>query len=137
MLTFQELAEGERFKKAGYLFEKHGDKSAIDHNGTVVELSSDALVERITNVATRPNILSSVEPSHETRITRLTITPRKFPLYCEAGYNVEIVDEADGEFVRVSDTHEGRLNIYPREWAQLRRAIDRMLLRCRSDDDAD
>ena len=135
MLNFSDLEVGEFFKKYGYVFKKHSDCEALDHNGNVAVLSADSPVERITNVATRPDILSRVEPSYETRITRLTITPRDSPLYCESGYNVEIVDEAAGEFVRVSGTQEGELKIDPSEWPQLQRAIDRMIKRCRSHED--
>ena len=135
MLTFADLAIGDRFQKAGFTFTKRTEATAVDYNGGIATIGPDAWVDRITNIATTPDILKRPEPSHETRITRLTITPKKFPLYCEEGFNVELVDDADGEFVRVSGTHEGELKIDPSEWPPLRKAIDRMIERCRKDSD--
>jgi hypothetical protein len=137
MLTFADLAIGDRFQKAGYTFTKRTEATAVDYYGGIATIGPDAWVDRITNIATKPDILKQPEPTHETRITRLTITPNKFPLYCEEGLNIELMDEAAGEFVRVSGTHEGELKIDPSEWPLLRKAIDRMILICRKDHNED
>lgn len=141
MLTFGELAIGDRFQYAGYRYTKRSDATASDAAGGIARIGSATWVEKLAamptfaglaHIATKPDILRESEPSHETRITRLTITPPRAPLYCEEGFNIELVDEADGEFVRVTGTNEG-LTIAPSEWPMLRRAIDRMIQRCRED----
>lgn len=137
MMTFADLAIGDRFQKAGYTFTKRTEATAVDYHGGIATIGPDAWVGRLTHIATKPGILQESEPTHDTRITRLTITPTRSPLYCEEGLSVELVDEADGEFVRVTGTHEGELKIAPSEWPMLRRAIDRMIQRCREYDNED
>lgn len=61
----------------------------------------------------------------KTRITKLTVTPGE--LFHEMGFEIEIVDEASGEFVEVRSNSEGHpLRIDCSEWPFLRDAIDRM-----------
>lgn len=133
MPTFAGLAIGERFEKGGQLFQKHDNDAATDDFGCLHVFNPHATVGRLTQIATKPDILKRPEPSHETRITRLTITPTRFPLYCEEAFSVELVDEAELELVLVSQKHEGLVKIAPSEWPLLRRAIDRMIERCRKD----
>jgi hypothetical protein len=138
---FKDLSIGEQFEQHGFRYTKRSALTAVDAKGTVITFVELSIVTRLSgiasNIATKPDVLKQPEPSHETRITRLTITPNKFPLFCEAGFNIELMDEAAGEFVRVSGTHEGELKIDPSEWPILRRAIDRMIQRCRKDENAD
>lgn len=52
---------------------------------------------------------------------------------------VDIVDEAGGEFVKVSQNlgrtdGDGAIFVSPDEWPALRQAIDRMVVECRSEE---
>lgn len=73
--------------------------------------------------------------SYETRTIKLTILPKGEPLYHESATEVEIVDEAAGEFLEVSQNSEPfsskiKIDIY--EWPALKAAIDKMIKECRS-----
>lgn len=75
---------------------------------------------------------------YETRIVGVVIAPSGSKLYSEMVTKVEIVDEAAGEYVRVSQEQGGRFDgdvsllISPgAEWLQLRSAIDDMAAKCR------
>lgn len=73
--------------------------------------------------------------SYETRTTKVVIVPKGEPLYDGEATEVEIVDEAAGEFVEVrqcSDAYDGKIGITVEEWPAIRKAIDDMLDRCRS-----
>ena len=63
------------------------------------------------------------------RVTRITVTPKDEPVFSEMATHVEVVDEAAGEFVQV--TQEGiaerEIRIYPSEWPAIRKAIDLLL----------
>ena len=52
--------------------------------------------------------------------------------------NIEIDDEAAGEFILLSQNlesgPEGKLGIDPEQWPVLRAAIDRMIEECRNED---
>lgn len=72
--------------------------------------------------------------THETRVTRLTVAPRGDQTYSEMATHVEIVDEAAGEFVKVSQSKASGLAetfIDPSEWPAIRAAINRMIAQCR------
>jgi hypothetical protein len=48
---------------------------------------------------------------------------------------IEIIDEAAGEFLKVSqcsEHHEGSIKIDPEEWPTLKAAIDKMFKECRN-----
>lgn len=63
----------------------------------------------------------------KTRTTKLTVTPGE--LFHKMGFEVEIVDEATGEFVEVLSNADGTLlRIDPSQWPFLRDAIDRMFV---------
>ena len=64
--------------------------------------------------------------SYETRTTKVTVLFKGESLFHESATEVEIVDEAEGEFLEVSQ------NIY--EWPALKAAIDKMIKECRGHD---
>lgn len=70
---------------------------------------------------------------YKTRVTRLTVLPQGQPLYSELATNIEIVDEAAGEFLEISQTRTDRLSkiaIDPHEWPALRAAIEQLIAEC-------
>ena len=72
---------------------------------------------------------------YETRTTKVTIVPKGQPIFNQEATEVEIVDEAAGEYVEVrqcSDQYDGKIGITVEEWPTIRKAIDDMLGRCRS-----
>jgi hypothetical protein len=73
--------------------------------------------------------------TYETRTTKVVIVPKGEPLFNQEATEIEIVDEAAGEFVEVrqcSDAYDGKIGITVEEWPTIRNAIDDMLGRCRS-----
>lgn len=71
---------------------------------------------------------------YETRVTRLTLTPKGTQIFDEGAMHVEIDDEAGGEFVILSQPggeRDGKVYIDPSEWPALRAAINRMVAQCR------
>lgn len=74
--------------------------------------------------------------SYETRTTKLTVLFKGESLYHESATDIEIVDEAAGEFLEVSqcnDSHEGKIKIDVYEWPTLRSAINKMIKECKED----
>ena len=72
--------------------------------------------------------------TYETRITSLTVAPKKEPIFSECATHVRIVDEAAGEFVEVEQLGNkdlGKIQFMPEEWPHIRRAINRMIKECR------
>jgi hypothetical protein len=71
----------------------------------------------------------------EIRTIKLAVLPKGEPLFSERATEVEIVDDAAGEFVKVIQTDEaaenGTIQIDPAEWPILRKAIDKMIKECR------
>jgi hypothetical protein len=74
---------------------------------------------------------------YETRITRLTVLPKDEPIFSEMATDVEIEDEAAGEFVKVTQ-HDGSVKteksilINPEEWPYIKAAIDQLLSYCKN-----
>lgn len=65
------------------------------------------------------------------RLTQMTVAPKDdSPLFDERAFRVQIVDEAAGEFVEVSGP-DGKIQIDPQEWPELRTAITNMIDECR------
>ena len=69
----------------------------------------------------------------ETRITRLTITPEDEPIFSERATHIEIVDEAAGEYLVITQ-EQGNINndnrsiaIDASEWETIKSAIEQML----------
>lgn len=72
----------------------------------------------------------------ETRAVKLAVVPKDQPLFSIGTTLIEIVDEAAGEFVTVTqvlDGGQGQISIEPEEWPVIRAAIDRMVGECRED----
>jgi hypothetical protein len=69
----------------------------------------------------------------ETRVIKWIIMQAGQPIYSERSTEVEIVDEAAGEFVEVSQSDEGygKIGIGPDEWPSIRAAIDAAIKQCR------
>lgn len=70
----------------------------------------------------------------EKRMTKITLTPEGEPIFCEEGWDIEIDDEAGGEFVVVRSNMAGydKIAINPDEWESLRDAIEEMVKACRA-----
>jgi hypothetical protein len=74
---------------------------------------------------------------YETRTLSLIVVAKGHPIFSETATNVEIVDDAGGEYVEVSQHGRldlGKIAINPEEWPMLREAIDSMVEQCRGDD---
>lgn len=70
----------------------------------------------------------------EGRVTAVTVCKKGEPIFSEYATRVEIVDEAAGEFVEVSQAGReggGKIAIDPNEWPALRDAIDELIAACR------
>ena len=75
---------------------------------------------------------------YETRTTKVTIVPKGQPIFNQEATEVEIVDEAGGEYVEVrqcSDNCDGKISITPLEWPEIFKAIDFMVSQCRDLED--
>jgi hypothetical protein len=72
--------------------------------------------------------------NYETRTVKVSVAPKGEPLFHNGVTNIEIVDEAAGEFLEVTqcnDSNEGKISIEKSEWPTLRSAIDQMIRECR------
>ena len=72
--------------------------------------------------------------NYETRTVKVSVAPKGEPLFHNGVTNIEIVDEAAGEFLEVtqcSDSNQGKISIEKSEWPTLRAAIDQMIRECR------
>lgn len=70
----------------------------------------------------------------EKRITAITVCKKGEPIFSDYATRVEIVDEAAGEFVEVSQAGReggGKIAIASNEWPALRDAIDELIAACR------
>ena len=73
------------------------------------------------------------------RVLSIVVLPESDPIFSEMATRVDIVDEAGGEFVKVSQNlgrtdGDGAIFVSPDEWPALRQAIDRMVGECRSEE---
>jgi hypothetical protein len=76
--------------------------------------------------------------TYETRTTKVVIVPKGEPLFNQEATEIEIVDEAAGEFIEVrqcSDACDGKISITPLEWPEIFKAIDLMVSQCRDVED--
>ena len=75
---------------------------------------------------------------YETRTLKIAVGVKSEPIFHEGTTEIEIVDEAAGEFLKVTqcddDAESGVIKIDPHEWPMLKAAIDRMIKECRSYD---
>ncbi len=70
----------------------------------------------------------------ERRVTAVTVCKKGEPIFSDYATRVEIVDEAAGEFVEVSQAGReggGKIAIASNEWPALRDAIDELIAACR------
>ena len=70
----------------------------------------------------------------ERRVTAVTLCKKGEPIFSDYATRVEIVDEAAGEFVEVSQAGReggGKIAIASDEWPALRDAIDELIAACR------
>jgi hypothetical protein len=74
--------------------------------------------------------------NYEMRIIKIVVAPKGEPIWSEQATQIEIVDEAAGEFVKV--TQEGghtdlakSICFGPDQWVTIREAIDDMIAKCR------
>jgi len=67
------------------------------------------------------------------RTIKWTVVREKEPLFDELATDIEITDEAAGEFVEVKQHVEGnrKISIDPEEWPAIREAIDCAVKLCR------
>ena len=73
---------------------------------------------------------------YKTRITRLTVLPEGEPIFSEKATNIEIEDEAAGEYVKVTqdgnDSPARAIFIDPADWPEIKAAIEQLLADCQS-----
>ena len=70
----------------------------------------------------------------EMRVTAVTVCKKGEPIFSDYATRVEIVDEAAGEFVEVSQAGReggGKIAVASNEWPALRDAIDELIAACR------
>jgi len=69
--------------------------------------------------------------NYEMRITKVAVLPVGGDLFCTEATTIEIVDEAAGEFIEVTqsndDAGEGTVRFAPEEWERVRYAMDYMM----------
>lgn len=74
----------------------------------------------------------------EKRITRpvaWVVKPVCEPLFSEQATRVEIVDEAGGEFLEITDGNCQKIRLDPSEWPELKRAIENAVKWCNKQED--
>jgi hypothetical protein len=68
---------------------------------------------------------------YETRVTRLTVNVVGDPIFSEQATHIELIDNAAGEHVRVTqdtdDAKAGRIHIAAEEWPHIKAAIEQLL----------
>jgi hypothetical protein len=72
--------------------------------------------------------------NYETRTLKIAVVQIGEQLFHDATTNIEIVDEAAGEFIEVSqhtDSGGGKIRIDKIEWPKISAAIEKMLKECR------
>jgi hypothetical protein len=76
--------------------------------------------------------------SYETRTLKIAVCVKGEPIFHEGVTEIEIVDEAAGEFLKIKqsiDNEEpGTILIDPVEWPMIKAGIDKMMKECRSYD---
>lgn len=64
----------------------------------------------------------------------MTVVPEGEPIFSELATRIEIADEADGEFVTITQSglvDFGKIAISPHEWPRMRAAINKMIAECK------
>jgi hypothetical protein len=76
--------------------------------------------------------------TYQTRTLKIAVGVKGEPIFHEGTTEIEIVDEAAGEFLKVTqspdDAEPGAIKIDPHEWPHLKAGIEKMLKECRSYD---
>jgi hypothetical protein len=76
--------------------------------------------------------------THETRTLKIAVGVKGEPIFHEGATEIEIVDEAAGEFLKITQSMDnaepGVIKIDPHEWPMLKAAINRMMKECRNYD---
>ena len=72
----------------------------------------------------------------KTRITRISVTPEGCSLFELSATHIDIVDEAAGEFVTLTQHTDDRhgdhvVNINPDEWPAIRAAVNKLIKECK------
>jgi hypothetical protein len=70
----------------------------------------------------------------EARTLKLAVVPKGEAIFHNQVTEIEIVDEAAGEYLEISqcnDSHEGKIALCKDEWPAIRAAIDKMMRMCR------
>ena len=76
---------------------------------------------------------------YTTRTLKICILPENEPIFSEMATDIEIEDEAAGEFVKVTQ-HSGNIDhnksilITSEEWPQIKAGIEMMLAECRKEE---
>jgi len=68
---------------------------------------------------------------YKERITKVVVLPEGKSIFCEMATEIEIIDEAAGEFLRLTQCREKGerqvIEINHEEWPTLKKAIEKML----------
>ena len=62
-----------------------------------------------------------------TRALKIAVLPEREPIYSERATVIEIVDDAAGEYLRVSQSEESAIAFDAAEWLHIRAGIEQML----------
>ena len=72
-----------------------------------------------------------MSPTYKSRPVAWVVKPEGEPIFSEIATRVEIVDEAGGEFVQVTDGHCNKVSLNPEEWPQLRSVLEFAFKECK------
>lgn len=76
--------------------------------------------------------------TYETRTLKIAIGVKGEPIFHEGTTEIEIVDEAAGEFLKITQSPDGdesgTIKIDPGEWPMIKAGIDKMIKECRNHD---
>jgi hypothetical protein len=75
-----------------------------------------------------------VSATYQTRPVAWIIKPIGEPIFSEQSTRVEIVDEAGGEFLEITDGRLQKIQIIKEEWPQLKRAIENAVKWCNKEE---
>ena len=74
---------------------------------------------------------ASPKSNYETRVTQMTVLPTNEPIFSERATAIAIEDEAAGEYVTITQHHEGegaKILIEEGDWPLIRQAVNSMLV---------
>jgi len=72
---------------------------------------------------------------YETRTVKIVVCPANKPLYDIECTYIEIIDEAGGEFIAISQERDDSykdVRITPEEWNVIQKAVNDMIKQCRT-----